>query len=97
MQKNNFLDRYYWIWLLILTGLLHPVYLSAGDIIALVGEQIIDGIEDEALAEQVILIEGERIIAVADRSAIPAQAKIITLKGATLLPGLIDSHAHPLT
>ncbi|MFT6005856.1 MAG: imidazolonepropionase-like amidohydrolase [Pseudoalteromonas tetraodonis] len=63
---------------------------------ALRGAQIIDGLKQTALSENVILIEGDIIIAIGDASIIPADAKIIELPGATLLPGLIDSHAHPL-
>jgi imidazolonepropionase-like amidohydrolase len=63
---------------------------------ALRGAQIIDGLKQTALSENVILIEGDTIIAIGDASIIPADAKIIELPGATLLPGLIDSHAHPL-
>ena len=77
-------------------ALLFSLQLNAGEIIALLGDQIIDGIQDKAVTGRVILIEDSRIIGITDQSEIPARAKIISLKGATLLPGLIDSHAHPL-
>ena len=50
------------------------------------------------LANQVIVIQGERITDVgpADRVKIPAGARVIDLNGATVLPGLIDRHVHLL-
>lgn len=41
-----------------------------------------------------ILIEGERIVAVASTVAHPSGAQIIDLGNTTLLPGLIDAHVH---
>jgi imidazolonepropionase-like amidohydrolase len=48
------------------------------------------------LTNQVILIQGDRIIEVgpADRVRIPQGARVIDLSGATVLPGLIDRHVH---
>jgi imidazolonepropionase-like amidohydrolase len=42
----------------------------------------------------VILIEGERIAAVGRDVKIPAEAEIVDLSKATVLPGLIDTHTH---
>jgi len=48
------------------------------------------------LANQVVLIKGDRITDVgpADRVPIPAGARVIDLSQATVLPGLIDGHVH---
>lgn len=55
-----------------------------------------DGINDKALPDGAVLIEGNRIRAVGPFSEIStaSQAKIFEWQGATLLPGLIDSHTH---
>lgn len=48
----------------------------------------------EMLANQVIVIQGDRIREAGANVAIPAGAKIIDLSHATVLPGLIDGHVH---
>lgn len=44
----------------------------------------------------VIVIQGDRIAAIGPRASVsvPAGAKIIDVKGKTIIPGLIDAHAH---
>ncbi|HSZ19021.1 MAG TPA: amidohydrolase family protein [Candidatus Acidoferrum sp.] len=48
------------------------------------------------LANQVIVIQGDRIADVgpADRVKIPAGARVLDMSNATVLPGLIDRHVH---
>ena len=56
---------------------------------------LIDGTSDAARKNQLIFVRGERIEKVGDASdAIPANAKVIDLSGAMVLPGLIDAHTH---
>jgi imidazolonepropionase-like amidohydrolase len=54
----------------------------------------IDVVNGTALKNQTILIDNDTIIAVGPSIAIPADAEIIDLSNATVLPGLIDCHTH---
>lgn len=56
---------------------------------------LIDGTSDAPRENQLIFIRGNRIEKVTEADAtIPADAKVIDLSNATVLPGLIDSHTH---
>ncbi len=63
---------------------------------AIVGATLIDGRGGAPLLDAVVVVRGEKILAVGKRTAvsIPAGAEVIDAKGLTLLPGLIDSHFH---
>lgn len=69
---------------------------AAAEKTALVGGTLIDGTTAPPIHNSVILIDGERIVAVgtADTVAIPADAKRISTEGMTVLPGLWDMHVH---
>lgn len=57
---------------------------------------LVDVRAGRVLANQNILIQGDRIVEVGPNVAAPAGAKIIDLSNATVLPGLIDNHTHVL-
>ena len=57
---------------------------------------LIDGKSDKPRRDQVIVIRGDRIESVSDAATVklPADAAVIDLSKATVLPGLIDGHTH---
>ena len=63
---------------------------------ALVGGTLVDGTLSGPIRNSVILIEDERIVAVGTVGslAVPADAKVISTEGMTVLPGLWDMHVH---
>ncbi len=75
------------------------VFLSlpaSGGTIAIKAARLIDGKSERAMANPVVVIEGNRIVSVSSGGTIPAGAEVIDLGQATLLPGLIDAHTHVL-
>jgi imidazolonepropionase-like amidohydrolase len=69
---------------------------AAAETIALVADRVIDGRADRAREGAVVVIEGERISVVGERSEIPSDATVIELPGTTLMPGMINAHEHPM-
>ena len=59
-------------------------------------KQIIDGKNNQATGQSVILVEGSKIKAVGGKDIIPKGATVVDLPGYTLMPGFIDLHCHPL-
>jgi imidazolonepropionase-like amidohydrolase len=59
-------------------------------------DRVFDGLSDRPHEGWVVLVEGEIIARVgpAAETAAPPEARVIELRGQTLLPGLIDAHTH---
>ena len=64
--------------------------------LALVGARIVTMKGDQVLEEGTIVVDGNRILAVGPSSSTkpPSDAQVFDLKGTTVIPGLIDVHAH---
>ena len=56
--------------------------------------RLFDGVDAVAVERPLVLIENGRIAAVQSGAEPPAEAEVVDLGAATLLPGLIDSHVH---
>jgi imidazolonepropionase-like amidohydrolase len=69
---------------------------QAQDKLALVGGMLLDGYEVPPVHHAAVLVEGERIVRVgrAAEIDIPADYRMVDTRGRTMLPGLIDLHAH---
>lgn len=86
---------------------LQPIFLtlclSAGfvaaqepaPILALTAARFFEAQTGKLLPHRVVLVQGDRIVAVQDQAAaLPVNVKRLDLGEATLLPGLIDAHSH---
>jgi imidazolonepropionase-like amidohydrolase len=64
--------------------------------VAVVGATLIDGRGGPPVADSVVVVRGERIVAAGPRASvqIPAGAEVFEARGMTVLPGLIDAHFH---
>jgi imidazolonepropionase-like amidohydrolase len=56
--------------------------------------RMFDGTSDSVTSPGVVVVTGNRITAAGANAAIPANASVIDLGDATLLPGFIDAHTH---
>lgn len=67
--------------------------------IAIVGVRLIDGLGGPPVDDAVVIVKGDRIIAVGPRRSvveIPTDAERFDAGGKTLMPGLIDAHFHSI-
>src|SRR5437868_11013897 len=80
-----------------------PIFLTSTFLIAQESQikavragRLFDSTAGRLLADQVVLIEGEKIVQVGPSTEvkIPTGAAIIDLSKATVLPGLVDAHTH---
>jgi imidazolonepropionase-like amidohydrolase len=69
---------------------------GASGVVALVGGSVVDGTGRPPVKDAVVVLDGDRIVAVGPRAtvAVPAGATVLDVTGDTVLPGLWDMHAH---
>lgn len=65
-------------------------------ITAYVGATLIDGSGGPPLADSLVLVDGERIRATGRQAdtAVPVGARVVSVKGKYIIPGLINTHVH---
>lgn len=67
-----------------------------GSTVALTNARVITmDAERSVLEGATVLVEGNRIAAVGADVEVPADARVFDLTGHTIMPGMIDAHAHP--
>jgi enamidase len=71
-----------------------PGQRGYGPPIALVGGRLYDPERDTLIEGATVVVAGRQIVAVGKDAAVPEGARVLHLRGLTLLPGLIDSHVH---
>jgi imidazolonepropionase-like amidohydrolase len=64
--------------------------------LALVGARLITMDGSEVIEDGTIVVEGNRIVAVGPSTSVnvPADAQVMDMSGKTIIPGLVDAHAH---
>jgi len=67
---------------------------SNSEIVAIKAGKLLDPETGKTTANQIILVEENKIKEIGGNVSIPAEAKIIDLSKATVLPGLFDAHTH---
>lgn len=83
-----------WLALILSLPAQAPPASPALPLTAIKAGRLVDPETGTAAANQVILVEGERVKAVGPGLAIPQGATIIDLSALTVLPGLVDAHTH---
>jgi Tol biopolymer transport system component/imidazolonepropionase-like amidohydrolase len=63
-------------------------------LVAYQGARVVTMKGDEVLEKATILVDGDRIKSVGTALAVPAEARVVDVSGRTIIPGLIDEHAH---
>ena len=73
--------------------------LESADVTVFTGARIIDGTGGAPLENAALTIRGGRIVSIAPANnqataAVPAGARLIDVRGQTIIPGLISAHSH---
>src|ERR1051326_6719269 len=71
-----------------------PTVTERGRLTALRAAWLFDGTSSALVRDPLVLIDGGAIVAVDSGVPTPEDADVTDLGGATLLPGLVDTHVH---
>lgn len=88
-----------WLWLVLFVAAVGCSERSSADdsgLLAIVDGVLIDGTGAEPVADAVILIDGDRIVAVGTSAdvEVPQGVRAIDVDGAAVLPGFVNAHVH---
>ncbi len=73
-------------------GALRPGRRRPASTYACVADRVFDG--EQVLNDQAVVVRGERIAGLVPVAALPPGLPVVSAPGCTLVPGLIDMHAH---
>jgi imidazolonepropionase-like amidohydrolase len=88
--------RLAWIFVVVLCGINFSWSQAApaSKTVVIHAVRLLDVKTGKTLANQTIVIQGDKIASVGSDTQIPAGAQVVDLSNATVLPGLIDAHTH---
>ena len=101
--KKQYFSRWLYVvaGLVVLSGILISAWIflrnrNSGKTIAFTNVNLIPMTSETVIENQTVLVKGSEIVAIgdSDKVKIPAGAQVIDGKGAYLMPGLADMHAH---
>lgn len=78
----------------LLVALVTPAVAAPDPVLLLRPERVFDGVDPVSHAGWQVLVRGDRIAAVGPALTVPPGAQVIDLPGQTLIPGMIEGHAH---
>jgi imidazolonepropionase-like amidohydrolase len=73
-----------------------PFVVVDAPVLALTHVRVVDGTGTPARNDQTVIVSGGRIVAMGPRAgtAVPAGARVLELRGHTVIPGLVSLHEH---
>ena len=93
--------RMFWVVIAVFCGAVFSINFSwaqpaapAAKTVVIRAGHLLDVRTGKTLANQIVVIQGDKIASVGSDTKVPAGAQVVDLSNATVLPGLIDAHTH---